>query len=222
MNYIIINLGDIMKYILILSRTILFYILMIILYRVMGKREVSELKIGDLVVSILVANIVAMGIENYDDNLLMTILPVVLLSIMQIILSKIAFKYERVRVFIDGEPSVIINRGKVNFNEMLKQRYNLDDLLMELRSNEIKSIEEVDYAILEVSGRLSIFRKNNNKEYPLPVILDGKVDEDVLLQIGKDREWLEDVIEKEGYLLKDIFYGFYRNDELFFIKNKNN
>lgn len=222
MNYIIINLGDIMKYILILSRTILFYILMIILYRMMGKREVSELKIGDLVVSILVVNIVAMGIENYDDNLLMTILPVFLLSIMQIILSKIAFKYERVRVFIDGEPSVIINRGKVNFNEMLKQRYNLDDLLMELRSNEIKSIEEVDYAILEVSGRLSIFRKNNNKEYPLPVILDGKVDEDVLLQIGKDREWLDDVIEKEGYLLKDIFYGFYRNDELFFIKNKNN
>jgi uncharacterized membrane protein YcaP (DUF421 family) len=195
---------------------------MIILYRMMGKREVGELKIGDLVVSILVVNIVAMGIENYDDNLLMTILPVFLLSIMQIILSKIAFKYERVRVFIDGEPSVIINRGKVNFNEMLKQRYNLDDLLMELRSNEIKSIEEVDYAILEVSGRLSIFRKNNNKEYPLPVILDGKVDEDVLLQIGKDREWLDDVIEKEGYLLKDIFYGFYRNDELFFIKNKNN
>lgn len=222
MNYIIINLGDIMKYILILSRTILFYILMIILYRMMGKREVSELKIGDLVVSILVVNIVAMGIENYDDNLLMTILPVFLLSIMQIILSKIAFKYEMVRVFIDGEPSVIINRGKVNFNEMLKQRYNLDDLLMELRSNEIKSIEEVDYAILEVSGRLSIFRKNNNKEYPLPVILDGKVDEDVLLQIGKDREWLDDVIEKEGYLLIDIFYGFYRNDELFFIKNKNN
>ena len=173
-------------------------------------------------VSILVVNIVAMGIENYDDNLLMTILPVFLLSIMQIILSKIAFKYEMVRVFIDGEPSVIINRGKVNFNEMLKQRYNLDDLLMELRSNEIKSIEEVDYAILEVSGRLSIFRKNNNKEYPLPVILDGKVDEDVLLQIGKDREWLDDVIEKEGYLLIDIFYGFYRNDELFFIKNKNN
>ena len=106
-----------------------------------------------------------MGIENYNDNIFVTVLPVFLLSFMQIILSKIAFKYEKVRVFIDGEPSVIINRGKVNFNEMLKQRYNLDDLLMELRSNEIKSIEEVDYAILEVSGRLSIFRKDNNKEW---------------------------------------------------------
>lgn len=222
MNYIIIFLGDIMKYILILSKTLLFYIVMIVIYRMMGKREVSELKIGDLVVSVLVANIIAMGIENYNDNIFVTVLPVFLLSFMQIILSKIAFKYEKVRVFIDGEPSVIINRGKVNFNEMLKQRYNLDDLLMELRSNEIKSIEEVDYAILEVSGRLSIFRKDNNKEYPLPVILDGKVDEEVLLQIGKDREWLDEVMEKEGYSLKDIFYGFYRNEELFFIRNKNN
>lgn len=211
-----------MKYILILSKTFIFYILMMVIYRMMGKREVGELKIGDLVVSMLLANIVAMGIENYNDNILITVFPIVLLSVMQIILSKFAFKYEKVRVFIDGEPSVIINRGKVNFSEMLKQRYNLDDLLMELRSNGIKSIEEVDYAILEVSGKLSIFKKDMDKEYPLPVILDGKVDEDVLMQIGKNKEWLEGVIEKEGYSLKEIFYGFYRNEELFFIKNKNN
>ena len=221
MNYIIILLGDIMKYFLILSKTFIFYIIMMIIYRLMGKREVGELKIGDLVVSMLLANIVAMGIENYKENIFITILPVLLLSFMQIVLSKLAFKYEKVRLFVDGEPSVIINRGKVNFNEMLKQRYNLDDLLMELRSNGIKSIEEVDYAILEVSGRLSIFKNDINKEYPLPVILDGKVNEDVLFQIGKDKEWLDKVIEKEGYSLKDIFYGFYRNDELFFIRNKN-
>lgn len=210
-----------MKYFLILSKTFIFYIIMMIIYRLMGKREVGELKIGDLVVSMLLANIVAMGIENYKENIFITILPVLLLSFMQIVLSKLAFKYEKVRLFVDGEPSVIINRGKVNFNEMLKQRYNLDDLLMELRSNGIKSIEEVDYAILEVSGRLSIFKNDINKEYPLPVILDGKVNEDVLFQIGKDKEWLDKVIEKEGYSLKDIFYGFYRNDELFFIRNKN-
>ena len=211
-----------MDFINVVFRTFVFYIVMNIFYRIIGKREIGELKIIDLVLSMLLVDVFAIGIENYEENIFMTFLPVLLLVVMQIIVSKYSFKYEKVRRFIDGEPSVIINRGKVNFQEMLKQRYNLDDLLMELRSNEIKSIEEVDYAILEVSGRLSIFRKNNNKEYPLPVILDGKVDEDVLLQIGKDREWLDDVIEKEGYLLKDIFYGFYRNDELFFIKNKNN
>ena len=92
---------------------------------------------------------------------------------------------------------------------------------MELRSQGIKSIEEVFYAVLEVSGRLSIFTKDDSGEYPLPVILDGKVDEDVLYQIGKNSDWLEELISKEGYIIKDIFYAFYRNNELFFIKNQN-
>ena len=210
-----------MKYIIILSRTFIFYIMMMVFYRMMGKREVGELKIGDLVVSMLLANIIANGIDDYENNIFLTIVPVGLLVLMQIVISKVLFKYERVRKLVDGDVSVIINRGKINFSEMLKQRYNLDDLLVELRSSGIKSIEEVDYAILEVSGKLSIFQKDDDKEYPLPLILDGKVDEDVLIQIGKNRDWLDNVIEKEGYVLKDIFYGFYRNNEVFLIKNQN-
>ena len=192
-----------------------------IFYRIIGKREIGELKIIDLVLSMLLVDVFAIGIENYEENIFMTFLPVLLIVVMQIIVSKYSFKYEKVRRFIDGEPSVIINRGKVNFQEMLKQRYNLDDLLMELRSQGIKSIEEVFYAVLEVSGRLSIFTKDDSGEYPLPVILDGKVDEDVLYQIGKNSDWLEELISKEGYIIKDIFYAFYRNNELFFIKNQN-
>ena len=81
------------------------------------------------------------------------------------------------REVIDGKASVIINRGKINFEEMLKQRYNLDDLLTQLRAKSIKSIEEVDYAILETSGKLSIFKSSDDKNhtYPLPVIIDGKI-----------------------------------------------
>ena len=210
-----------MKYILILSKTLIFYIMMVVFYRLMGKREVGELKIGDLVVSLLMANIIAVGIENYDKSIFITLIPVLLLVLLQIIVSKVMFKYEGFRKFIDGEPSVIINRGKVNFKEMLKQRYNLDDLLMELRSKGIKSIEEVDYAILEVSGDLSVFQKESGTEYPLPLILDGKIDDDVLIQIGKDKEWLDSVLVNEGYVLNDIFYGFYRNDEIFLIRKQN-
>ena len=205
----------------ILFRTFIFYIVMNIFYRIMGKREIGELKVIDLVLSMLLADVFAIGIENYKENIYMTFLPVLLLVFMQIIVSKYSFKYEKVRKFIDGEPSIIINRGKVNFQEMLKQRYNLDDLLMELRSQGIKSIEEVFYAVLEVSGRLSVFTKDANVEYPLPVILDGKVDEEVLYQIGKNNDWLDEVINKEGYSLKEIFYAFYRNNELFIIKNQN-
>lgn len=210
-----------MDFINVVFRTFVFYIVMNIFYRIIGKREIGELKVIDLVLSMLLADVFAIGIENYKENIFMTFLPVLLLVFMQIIVSKYSFKYEKVRKFIDGEPSIIINRGKVNFQEMLKQRYNLDDLLMELRSQGIKSIEEVFYAVLEVSGRLSVFTKDANVEYPLPVILDGKVDEDVLYQIGKNSDWLEEIISKEGYIIKDIFYAFYRNNELFFIKNQN-
>ena len=210
-----------MDFINVVFRTFVFYIIMNIFYRIIGKREIGELKIIDLVLSMLLADVFAIGIENYEENIFMTFLPVLLLVFMQIIVSKYSFKYEKVRKFIDGEPSIIINRGKVNFQEMLKQRYNLDDLLMELRSQGIKSIEEVFYAVLEVSGRLSVFTKDANVEYPLPVILDGKVDEEVLYQIGKNNDWLDEVINKEGYSLKEIFYAFYRNNELFIIKNQN-
>ena len=153
----------------------------------------------------------------------LSIIPIGVLVALQIITSKISFKSEKVRSVIDGNPSVIINRGKINFGEMLKQRYNLDDLLTQLRAKSIKSIEEVDYAILETSGKLSIFKKDDdkNRTYPLPVIIDGKVQEDVLIQINKSIGWLEENLKREGYLLEDIFYGFYRNKRLFLIRNEN-
>ena len=172
-------------------------------------------------VSMFIADIVAIGIENYEENIFMTLCPVLLLFLLQIIVSKLSLRYIKVRNVFDGEPSVIINRGKVNFKEMLKQRYNLDDLLMELRSQGIKSIEAVDYAILEVSGRLSVFEKDEEDlDYPLPLILNGKIDEDVLIQIGKDKKWLDRVLKEENYLLEDVFYGFYRDNQVYLIKNQ--
>lgn len=189
----------------------------------MGKREIGELSIMDFIVSIFIAELAAISIENYNDSMFLSIIPIGVLVALQIITSKISFKSEKVRSVIDGNPSVIINRGKINFGEMLKQRYNLDDLLTQLRAKSIKSIEEVDYAILETSGKLSIFKKDDdkNRTYPLPVIIDGKVQEDVLIQINKSIGWLEENLKREGYSLEDIFYGFYRNKRLFLIRNEN-
>lgn len=210
-----------MDYFTVFWKTILFYVIIIVLYRLMGKREVGELSVMDLTVSLFMANLVAIGIENFDDNVFLTIIPVVLLAVMHVVLSKVSFYCVGIRNVIDGEPSIIINRGKVNFDEMLKQRYNLDDLLVELRSQSIKSIEDVDYAILETSGKLSIFQKNADKEYPLPVILDGKIDSDTLRQIGKSEEWLRKNVKKEGYSIEDVYYGFFRQNEVFLIKKQN-
>ena len=214
-------MGDFMDYFTVFWKTILFYLIIMVLYRIMGIREVGELSVMDLTVSMFMANIVAIGIEKYEDNILFTVIPIVLLAVLQVVLAKVSLHWIGFRNAVEGGPSVIINRGKVNFDEMLKQRYNLDDLLVELRSQGIKSIEDVDYAILEVSGKLSIFEKNTDGEYPLPVILDGKIDEDTLRQIGKSVEWLKKSVKKEGYSIEDVYYGFFRHNEVFLIKRQN-
>lgn len=210
-----------MKYFKVLERTLLFYVIITIVYRFMGKREVGELSILDLIVSILIAELAAIAIDKYDESIFLAIIPMIALVIIQIIVAKVSLKNGDIRSVLEGEPSVIINRGKVEFETMLKQRYNLDDLLTQLRSQGIRSIEEVDYAILETSGKLSVFEKENKKigDYPLPVILDGKVQEDVLIQIKKSKEWLNQKLEEEQVESQDVFYAFYRNQQLFLIKD---
>ena len=136
-----------MKYLLVFSKSLFFYLLITVVYRIMGKREIGELSIMDFIVSIFIAELAAISIENYKDTIWLSIIPIFVLVLLQIVSSKISLKHEKVREVIDGKASVIINRGKINFEEMLKQRYNLDDLLTQLRAKSIKSIEEVDYAI---------------------------------------------------------------------------
>lgn len=212
-----------MEYVIVFLRSFFFYVLIAVVYRFMGKREIGELSIMDFIVSIFIAELAAIAIENYKDSLLLSIVPIAVLVMTQIVVSKISLKSEKMRNMIDGEPSVIINRGKVNFKEMLHQRYNLDDLLTQLRAKSIKSIEEVDYAILETSGKLSVFKRDDdkNRTYPLPVIIDGRVQEDVLIQIKKDKDWLDKMLKEEGYSLDEIFYGFYQKKKLFLIKKEN-
>jgi uncharacterized membrane protein YcaP (DUF421 family) len=211
-----------MAYFVVLGKTLFFYFLIMVIYRIMGKREVGELSIMDLIVSIFIAELAAISIDNYKQNMFLSVVPIIALVIIQLVISRISLKSSTVRSILDGDPSVIIERGKVNFNEMLQQRYNLDDLLVQLRSRGIKSIEEVDYAILETSGKLSVFRKKDDKDrtYPLPVIIDGKIQKDALYQIGKDPVWLANALRREDYQLEDVFYGFYQKNRLFLIRKE--
>ena len=193
-----------------ICRTIIFYFVINIIYRLMGKREVGQLGIVDLAVSILIVELAAISIDKMDDSIFLTLIPIFLLVGVEVLTSYISLKNSTIRSLVDGSP----------FKEMVRQRYNLDDLLVQLREKEVKNIEDVDYAILESNGKLSVFQKNNKLfgEYPLPLILDGKVDEGVLNQIKKDYKWLDRVLKDEQVELNDIFYGFYRNKKLFIIK----
>ena len=149
-----------MKEILItLFRTIFFYFFVLLSYRIMGKRELGELSIIDLIISLLIAELVAISIENTGDTILMTIIPIIALTLLEIGLDYLSLKSKRVKTFFEGKPSIIISEGKVNYKEMVKQRYSIDDLLLELRQKGIKSLENIEYAMLESNGKLSIFEK---------------------------------------------------------------
>lgn len=209
-----------MDYIIVLERTVLFYVIITFLYRFMGKREVGQLGIVDLIVSILIAELAAISIDNREESVFLSIIPIIVLVLIQIVMSYISLKNAKVRDAFDGTPSVMINRGVVNFKEMVRQRYNLDDLLTQLREQHIRTIEEVDYAILESSGKLSVFQKENNKfgDYPLPLILDGVIQPEALTQIKKSNTWIERTLKDYQVKIEDVFYAFYKNKGLYIIK----
>lgn len=203
-----------------LYRTVLFYIIITLIYRFMGKREIGQLGIVDLIVSILIAELAAVSIDNREESIFLSLIPIVALVLIQIGMSFISLKFSKIRDMFDGTPSVMINRGVINFKEMIRQRYNIDDLLTQLREQHVKSIDEVDYAVLESDGKLSVFKKKEGRfgDYPLPLILDGVVQKETLDQLQKTEHWLDRVLRQEGVLLEEVFYAFYREKHLFLIK----
>ncbi len=203
----------------VLSRTIFFYFFVMLVFRIMGKREVGQLGVIDLIVSILIAELVAISIENTQDTIFLTIVPIAALVFLELFLARVALKSKRIRTFFGGKPSVIIEKGKVNYKEMVRQRYTIDDLLFELRQKGIKSIESVEYALLETNGKLSIFeRKIFDKNYPMPLIVDGEIQTSTLKKIKKTTLWLEHILRKNMLTKEDVFYCFYKGYKLFIIK----
>ncbi len=207
----------------VIYRTIFFYCFILFIYRVMGKREIGQLSIQDLVVSILIAEMVAISIENTKDTLWLTIIPILVLVVLEIIAAFISLKFNRFRNFIEGKPVLIINKGVINFKEMVRQRYTLDDLLLELRSNNIKNLMDVEYAVLENNGKLNIFKYNFLKiksDNPFPLILDGIIQRSTLKYINKSEEWVKDLLNKEGVDVSEVFYAFYKNNKAYIIKKE--
>lgn len=201
-------------YVQLLVRTVVLYIIVLIVFRLMGKREVGELSIMDLVVFVLIAECVAFAIEDVDKPLFQNVFPILLLLGIQYINSLITLKSKKIRDLIDGDPSVIVENGIINQEEMRKQRYNLDDLFQQMREERIGSVQQIEYAFLEPSGKLSIFLKD---DAPLifPLIVDGYIIDRHLTFIQKDRDWLIKSLKKEGYEnINEIFYCCYEDSEL--------
>lgn len=208
-----------MDYLFIVIKTVIIYIFVAIIFRVLGKREVGQLGTFDLVVFILIAELVAMSLEE-NNKFVYNLIPVFVLAILQIIIAKISLKSIKFRKLIDGSPTLIIKNGIINFKNMVEQRYSLDDLLLQLREKDVRSIEEVEYAVLEINGKLSVFKKDDKdkKVYPLPVIVDKEVIYENLYNANKSKQWLLNVLLSKNLKVDDIFYAFCKGNDLYIIK----
>lgn len=213
-----------MELVTILLRTILSYFVVLIVMRIMGKREIGKLSIFDLVISIMIAEIAVLVIEDVKKPMIDGLLPIFTLVAIQIIMSKISLKSRKLRLLFDGPPSILVENGKINKKEMKKQKYTLDDLMLQLRQNDVMNIADVEYASLETTGKLTVVEKQqeqqNNQQHqkkksnpkrlfsgiPLSLIMDGEVMEDNLVKIHKNRFWLKDELQERG--ISDFKYVF--------------
>ena len=171
-------------------------------------------------VTILIAEIASISIENTDVTIFKSVVPILTLMGLEMILAFVSLKRPSFRRFIDGSPSVIIKNGKINYKEMINQKYSLEDLLSQIREKGYRSIEEIEYAILENNGMLSIFEYAGKKSpFPMPIILDGEIQSDTLKHLKRDDNWVLMILQKRNINLRDVFYAFYKDRSVFVIKN---
>lgn len=215
------------------------YFIVFIVLRIMGKREIGKLSMFDLVISIMIAEIGVFVLEDLDKSIFEGLVPMLVLVTIQIIMAYVTMKNRRLRILFDGNPSVLIENGMINRVEMKKQKYTIDDLLLQLRENGVRSVAEVDVAVLETNGKLSVIMKekerpaigedNNNKlrtdirftGLALPLIMDGEVQEESLHKIHKDRKWLKSQMDKlKLYHIDDVFFCWIDQDGWIFVNTK--
>lgn len=202
------------------ARTVMIYVIVFLTLRIMGKREIGKLSIFDLVISIMIAEIAVFVLEDANKPMLEGLVPMITLVLVQVLIAYISLKSQRLRRLFEGRPSMLIEHGRLNRKEMEKQRYNLDDLLLQLRENRVMNVADVEFAMLEPSGKLTVTqRKPASQEQergkgefryeglPLPVIMDGKVQDDSLAKLGKTRFWLKRQLQEQGVKeFKDVFF----------------
>jgi uncharacterized membrane protein YcaP (DUF421 family) len=203
-------------------RTVIVYVVVFVILRVMGKREIGKLSVFDLVISIMIAEIAVFVLEDIGKPMISGILPMVTLMIVQLTIAFLSLKSRTLRRWVEGEPSYVIKNGKLDREEMKRHRYNLDDLLLQLRQSRVTDVADVEFAILEPSGKLTVVEKKQEEApspngshaasiryegLPLPLIMDGKVQDQNLAKIGKTRFWLRREIQIRGAKdFKDVFF----------------
>lgn len=203
-------------------RTLILYTLVVIFMRISGKQQIGQLQPYELVVAIMIADLVAIPMQNKGIPLVSGIIPILTLLVSQLFLSYLSMKSLKARAIICGTPTILIEKGKILTSELQKERYNINDLLEELRVKGYPNIADVEYAILETNGNLSVIPKSSKKpvtphdlnltpQYeglPLPIIIDGKIMHQNMEKAGIDMQWLNEQLKIwKVQTLKDVLFA---------------
>ena len=202
-------------------RTLILYSIVIAAMRIMGKRQLGELQPSELVVAIMISDLASVPMQTIDIPLLSGILPVLTLVVAEVVTSYLSLKSKKIRKFLSGEPSIVIYDGHINEGELARLRFNINDLLEELRTNNCHDVADVEVAVIETSGKLSVILKDTARPVtvedmglknvrrdglPFTLVSDGELNVYELARSGKKREWLEKEIKKRGINdIKDVF-----------------
>jgi uncharacterized membrane protein YcaP (DUF421 family) len=200
-------------------RTLIIYIILISAMRLMGKRQIGELQVAELVTTLMISELAVIPMQNTDTPVAYSVIPIVLLLSIEVISSFVLTKCAKLRSIFHGKPSIIILRGKLIQSELSRLRINLNELLSELRLKDISDIDDVEYAILEENGKLSVFTKREKNNFTPAdaglkpeengiahaVIIDGSVSDINLALAQKDRRWLDKYLKENNYLISDVF-----------------
>lgn len=200
-------------------RAVILYFLIIASVRLMGKRQIGELQPAELVITILLSNIATLPIEDVSIPMLMGIVPILTLVCLDVLMSQLALHSRKLRKLFSGEPKIIITEGKVDEKMMKSLRFTVDDLLESLRSQQVFDIADVQLAIVETTGKISVFQKQNVQpvtkedmklktecaDPPQLIIADGELCKASLRSIGKDEKWVGKITGSAGVTQQQVF-----------------
>lgn len=224
------------EYLDLLFRSVFTYIILIAMTRIMGRKQISQLTYFDYVVGITIGSIASVACVDKDVNVYEGLFSIIIWSVLTILISKINLKSIKIRLLIDSEPLLIMEKGKVIYKNMKKARYNMGDLLMQLRDKGIFNITDVEIAILEPDGKLSVLKKSEynpltakdmNIKKPknglmVDLILNGHILHEHLQLIGKTEDWvLNELRTRNIDNIKDVVFVGIQADEQIYIVTKN-
>ena len=188
----------------VLIRTLIIYVFLSFSIKIMGKRQIGELEIGELISTLLISEVAALPITDPDIPISSAIFPILFIISLEILVSFIKNKSDKMKRIIDGEPAFVIYRGKLRQSVLRENRISMNEILSELRVLGVGDISEVDYAILEQNGKLSVLKKKNDR-MAHTLIIDGEVNERALSALGYDKRWLTKMLKENKCDERDVF-----------------